>query len=218
VESSAEALRLGGVLVGITPVVAPLPLSVNTFVPAEKRNLAAVLPSRPDHRSDVELLQVVRALTQRDMDIALLARGPSDAKLHSMLGTHGLGERVTVVDAEKSGPLSKALSESRICVLVGDAEDHKGVTAAAMLCATPLALLDPNLSVLPAEWMRVALPIDGSTLGDRVESLERMVVDQNALRGQGEAARMYALATLSPESCAARMLGVYLRALGDAAA
>jgi hypothetical protein len=109
------------------------------------------------------------------------------------------------------------LGEARLCVV--DGAVARSVLAAASLCGAPVATFakgergfvdsDPTMS---------PLRLDGHGATEQVSSLSRLLADNRALSERGEAARMYALATLAPESCAAKMLGVYLRALGDAAA
>jgi hypothetical protein len=216
VESSAEASRLASVLDGVTPVIAPLPFATDLFKPASSRKNLVALVAGDDDSDPVSSAQLVTHL-QSDGWGVVLVRTASGAGTQAAAAAPAGPHDTPVINSSDAAAMALLLGEARLCVV--DGAVARSVLAAASLCGAPVATFakgergfvdsDPTMS---------PLRLDGHGATEQVSSLSRLLADNRALSERGEAARMYALATLAPESCAAKMLGVYLRALGDAAA
>jgi glycosyltransferase involved in cell wall biosynthesis len=220
VESAAEARKLSGVLAGVTPVVAPIPLSSDLFRPADaRRNLATVLCGGASAEDVAAVSETLRVLAESGADLALVADSSNDRFVTACVETAGVGKKTIIVAAEDSSALAAVLAESRVAVVHGAGDGQRATISAAMLSGAPLALVESEaLRDLLAQQSRIATAVDGASAEERNNGLRALLNNPGLLKEQAEAARIYALATFAPESCAARLHGVYLRALGDVAA
>ncbi len=220
VESNAEAQRLSSVLDGVSPIIAPLPIAVDVFRPADvKRNAVAMVVSPELAREGTQLITSLRMLSAFGVEVTLVGESGDENALRVGILAAGPNGKTAFVSTSNREALAKALGEARACVVLGASEDQRATVSAAMLAGAPPAFLQgaPASDVL-AEHFRLAVQLEGADFGERTTSLQQLLSEPEGLKAQGDAARMYALSTLAPESCAARMLGAYLRALDDAAA
>ena len=218
VESVAEAGRLSGVLESPAPVIiAPLPLPVDLFSRAAPKRDAAVVLAGPAIGFDVAgFVATLRSLAAEGLDVAVLS---DDGNAHLIDPVKVSGVRAIMVDSKDMPALAKVLSRARVAVVHQASDDQRTSVSAAMLAGAPLAFFDGSRSgEMLSQQNQMAIVLDGDSTEERLNGLHSALADESLLRAHAESARMYAVATLAPESCAAKMLGVYLRIVGDVAA
>jgi hypothetical protein len=181
---------------------------------AARKNLVVALSACHTAQDAEPLAELVKAINESGTEVALVADADNRGRLEVIAAASG--GNTHLVRADNGAALRQTLASARGCVVHSAGVAQRPILLAAMLSGTPLlifhtaqigALLPPNSPVWSAGVGKG---------GGEIYGLLESIADETAMLERGSAARMYAMATLAPDSCAAQMLGVYLRAVGDA--
>jgi glycosyltransferase involved in cell wall biosynthesis len=199
----------------INPIIAPMPVSTDLFVPGTSRDgnrllfVGRLMPQKGvDH-----LLHALAAMkSQASLDI--VGDGPSRAALELLARELGVAARVRWHGQLSQSELPR-LYQSAAAVVVPSAEEGLGLVAVeALLCETPVVAFDSGGLRDVIQHDRTGLLVPA---GDRT-ALARTLDDLLGRPGRGgdlgRAGRLYALSAFAPESAARRYAEIYHQVIG----
>jgi hypothetical protein len=186
-----------------------LPLDTGLFQPpaSTTRDNPVTLVVTSDARS-AEVRELARLLTGQGRRVAIAVAGA----VAPIPGAN-------LVNADDASQLARVLDGAELCVVHGSGAGVRATTLAAMLKGTPVAFAaraDADLALSEATqfaWLPRADTSEG--LGGL---LREMAAAPGDVQARAADARAYAMANLSPQACAAKLMGVYLRTLENIAA
>jgi glycosyltransferase involved in cell wall biosynthesis len=199
----------------INPIIAPMPVSTDLFVPGSSRDgnrllfVGRLVPQKGvDH-----LLHALAAMkSQASLDI--VGDGPNRAALELLARELGVAARVRWHGQLLQSELPR-LYQSAAAVVVPSAEEGLGLVAVeALLCETPVVAFDSGGLRDVIQHDRTGLLVPA---GDRT-ALARALDDLLGRSGRGSdlgrAGRLYALSAFAPESAARRYAEIYHQVIG----
>jgi glycosyltransferase involved in cell wall biosynthesis len=199
----------------INPIIAPMPVSTDLFVPGTSREgnrllfVGRLVPQKGvDH-----LLHALAAMkSQASLDI--VGDGPNRAALEMLARELGVAARVRWHGQLSQSELPR-LYQSAAAVVVPSAEEGLGLVAVeALLCETPVVAFDSGGLRDVIQHDRTGLLVPA---GDRT-ALARALDDLLGRAGRGSdlgrAGRLYALSAFAPESAARRYAEIYHQVIG----
>jgi glycosyltransferase involved in cell wall biosynthesis len=199
----------------VNPIIAPMPVSTDLFIPGQSRDGQRLLfVGRLVPQKGLEhLLHALGAMkTQPSLDI--VGDGPSRGALEGLSRELGIAARVRWHGQLSQSDLPR-LYQSAAAVVVPSAEEGLGLVAVeALLCETPVVAFDSG-------GLRDVIQHDRTGLlvppGDRT-ALARTLDDLLRRDGRGgdlgRAGRLYALSAFAPESAARRYAEIYRQVIG----
>ena len=200
---------------GVHPVVAPMPVSTDLFVPGNSRDPRRLLfVGRLNQQKGTEhLLHALAAMkTQASLDI--VGDGPARAGLESLARELGVADRVKWHGQVPQSALPR-LYQSAAALVVPSAEEGLGLVAVeALLCETPVVAFDSGglRDVIQHDKTGILVPP-----GDRTalaNALDDLLAREGRGSDLGRAGRIYALSAFAPESAARRYAEIYRQVLG----
>jgi glycosyltransferase involved in cell wall biosynthesis len=200
---------------GVHPIVAPMPVSTDLFVPGNSRDPRRLLfVGRLTPQKGLEhLLHALSTMkTQASLDI--VGDGPSRASLEELANELGVQTRVRWHGQVAQSELPR-LYQSAAALVVPSAEEGLGLVAVeSLLCETPVVAFDSG-------GLRDIIQHDRTGLlvkpGDRValaSALDDLLSRDGRGSDLGRAGRLYALSAFAPESAARRYAEIYRQVLG----
>jgi glycosyltransferase involved in cell wall biosynthesis len=199
----------------INPIIAPMPVSTDLFVPGTSRDgnrLLFVGRLMPQKGVDHLLHALAVMKTQASLDI--IGDGPSRAALETLARELGVAARVRWHGQLSQSELPR-FYQSASAVVVPSAEEGLGLVAVeALLCETPVVAFDSGGLRDVIQHDRTGLLVPA---GDRI-ALARTLDDLLGRAGRGSdlgrAGRLYALSAFAPESAARRYAEIYQQVIG----
>jgi glycosyltransferase involved in cell wall biosynthesis len=199
----------------VNPIIAPMPVSTDLFLPGTSRDGHRLLfVGRLMPQKGVEhLLHALAAMkTQASLDI--VGDGPSRSSLEALARELGVGTRVRWHGQLAQSRLP-ALYQSAAALVVPSSEEGLGLVAVeALLCETPVVAFDSGGLRDVIQHDRTGLLVPA---GDRI-ALARTLDDLLGRDGRGgdlgRAGRLYALSAFAPESAARRYADIYQQVIG----
>jgi len=204
-----------GLVSGVHPVVAPMPVSTDLFVPGASRDPRRLLfVGRLTPQKGVEhLLQAVSAMkTQVSLDI--VGDGPSRASLENLAGALGIAARVKWHGQVSQSALPR-LYQGAAALVVTSAEEGLGLVAVeALLCETPVVAFDSGGLRDVVQHERTGLLVPPGDRAALAKTLDDLLNRPGRGSDLGRAGRLYALSAFAPESAARRYAEIYRQVLG----
>lgn len=198
------------------PVVAPMPVATELFVPDGRHAPDRLLfVGRLMEQKGLNYLLRAVAQMRHSVQLDVVGDGPDRVSLQELAGSLGLGQRIRWLGALPQPRLAALYREATALVIPSLNEGLGLVAVEAQLCETPVVAFasgglkdvvhDGQTGVLvpPADVPALAFAVD--TLLDRP--------DRGA--SLGAAARLHALSTFAPESVARRYADIYRSAVAS---
>lgn len=200
---------------GVHPIVAPMPVSTDLFVPGNSREERRLLfVGRLTPQKGVEhLLHALTAMkTQASLDI--VGDGPSRAALEALAKELGVATRVRWHGQVVQSALPR-LYQSAAAVVVPSAEEGLGLVAVeALLCETPVVAFDSGGLRDVVQHDRTGLLVPPGDRTALAKTLDDLLSRDGRGSDLGRAGRLYALSAFAPESAARRYAEIYRQVLG----
>jgi glycosyltransferase involved in cell wall biosynthesis len=200
---------------GAHPIVAPMPVSTDLFVPGNSRGERRLLfVGRLTPQKGVEhLLHALTAMkTQASLDI--VGDGPSRAALEALAKELGVATRVRWHGQVVQSVLPR-LYQSAAAVVVPSAEEGLGLVAVeALLCETPVVAFDSGGLRDVVQHDRTGLLVPPGDRTALAKTLDDLLSRDGRGSDLGRAGRLYALSAFAPESAARRYAEIYRQVLG----
>jgi glycosyltransferase involved in cell wall biosynthesis len=199
----------------INPIIAPMPVSTDLFVPGQSRDgqrLLFVGRLMPQKGLDHLLHALASMKNQASLDI--VGDGPSRGALETLSRELGIAPRVRWHGQLTQSELPR-LYQSASAVVVPSAEEGLGLVAVeALLCETPVVAFDSGGLRDVIQHDRTGLLVPA---GDRValaRTLDDLLGRDGGGSDLGRAGRLYALSAFAPESAARRYAEIYQQVIG----
>jgi len=200
---------------GTHPIVAPMPVSTNLFVPGNSRDWQRLLfVGRLTQQKGVEhLLHALSAMkTQASLDI--VGEGPARATLEALAKELGVAARVRWQGQVPQSALP-TLYQNAAALVVPSAEEGLGLVAVeALLCETPVVAFDSGGLRDVIQHDRTGLLVPPGNRTALANALDDLLTRDGRGGDLGRAGRLYALSAFAPESVARRYAGIYRQVLG----
>ena len=200
---------------GTHPIVAPMPVSTNLFVPGNSRDWQRLLfVGRLTQQKGVEhLLHALSAMkTQASLDI--VGDGPARATLEALAKELGVAARVRWQGQVPQSALP-TLYQNAAALVVPSAEEGLGLVAVeALLCETPVVAFDSGGLRDVIQHDRTGLLVPPGNRTALANALDDLLTRDGRGGDLGRAGRLYALSAFAPESVARRYAGIYRQVLG----
>ncbi len=200
---------------GVHPIVAPMPVSTDLFVPGNSRDPRRLLfVGRLTPQKGVEhLLHALSAMkTQASLDI--VGDGPSRASLEQLAKELGVQTRVRWHGQLAQSELPR-LYQSAAALVVPSAEEGLGLVAVeSLLCETPVVAFDSGGLRDVIQHGRTGLLVKPGDRAALASTLDDLLSRDGRGSDLGRAGRLYALSAFAPESAARRYAEIYRQVLG----
>jgi glycosyltransferase involved in cell wall biosynthesis len=200
---------------GVHPIVAPMPVSTDLFVPGNSRDPRRLLfVGRLTPQKGVEhLLHALSAMkTQASLDI--VGDGPSRASLEQLAKELGVQTRVRWHGQLAQSELPR-LYQSAAALVVPSAEEGLGLVAVeSLLCETPVVAFDSGGLRDVIQHDRTGLLVKPGDRTALASALDDLLSRDGRGSDLGRAGRLYALSAFAPESAARRYAEIYRQVLG----
>ena len=199
----------------VNPIIAPMPVSTDLFVPGSSRDgqrllfVGRLMPQKGvDH-----LLHALAAMkTQASLDI--VGDGPSRAALEALSRELGVATRVRWHGQLAQSELPR-LYQSAAAVVVPSAEEGLGLVAVeALLCETPVVAFDSGGLRDVIQHDRTGLLVPPGDRTALASTLDDLLSRDGRGSDLGRAGRLYALSAFAPESAARRYAEIYRQVIG----
>jgi glycosyltransferase involved in cell wall biosynthesis len=199
----------------INPIIAPMPVSTDLFVPGRSRDgqrllfVGRLMPQKGlDH-----LLHALAAMkTQASLDI--VGEGPSRGALETLSRELGIAQRVRWHGQLTQSELPR-LYQGAAAVVVPSAEEGLGLVAVeALLCETPVVAFDSGGLRDVIQHDRTGLLVPPGDRAALARTLDDLLGRDGSGGDLGRAGRLYALSAFAPESAARRYAEIYQQVIG----
>jgi glycosyltransferase involved in cell wall biosynthesis len=200
---------------GVHPIVAPMPVSTDLFVPGNSRDPRRLLfVGRLTPQKGLEhLLHALSTMkTQASLDI--VGDGPSRASLEELAKELGVQTRVRWHGQVAQSELPR-LYQSAAALVVPSAEEGLGLVAVeSLLCETPVVAFDSGGLRDIIQHDRTGLLVKPGDRAALASALDDLLSRDGRGSDLGRAGRLYALSAFAPESAARRYAEIYRQVLG----
>ena len=198
------------------PVVAPMPVATELFIPREggERSRRLLFVGRLMAQKGIDLL--IDALAQLPADIGLdvVGDGPDRAALGERASALGVADRIVWHGAVKQYALP-AFYQRALALVVPSALEGLGLVAVeAQLCETPVIGVKSGGLPDVIQHDRTGLLVNDRSADGIARAVRELLQRPDAGAALGVAGRLHALSAFAPESVAKRYLEVYEAALG----
>ena len=201
------------------PVVAPMPVATEHFLPGGTRASDSLLfVGRLTRQKGVDILLQALAKLPSRVTLDIVGEGDERAPLEQLTRDLGLASRVRWAGVLKHPELVRYY-QTASAVVVPSADEGLGLVAAeAMLCETPVVGFESGGLPDVVQHERTGLLVRERSPDALAAAL--MALSERDDRGQslGAAGRLHALATFAPESVARRYIDIYRAAIASAPA
>ncbi len=201
------------------PLVAPMPVATDIFVPEGPdvtRAHRLLFVGRLNRQKGIALLIDALALMPADLGLDVVGTGPDKAALNEQVQRLGLGDRVRFHgEVSQSGLLP--FYQRAAALVVPSSEEGLGLVAIeAQLCETPvIAFASGGLPDI-IQHERTGLLVQEHTAAGLAEAIGTLFARDDRGATLGQAGRMHALSAFAPESAARRYAEIYRSVVGHA--
>ncbi|HEX6575831.1 MAG TPA: glycosyltransferase family 4 protein [Gemmatimonadaceae bacterium] len=196
------------------PVIAPMPVATEKFVPHGSREGDRFLfAGRLNKQKGLDhLLRAFAAMKGLAM-LDVVGHGPDEQSLRLLASQLGVSDRVTW-HGQLSQPELVAKYQNATAVVVPSTDEGLGLVAAeALLCETPvIAFRSGGLTDIVRDGETGMLVTPGET-GELAAALDTVLADREKVSALAKAGRDYVLEKFSPASAAKRYSTIYAQAL-----
>jgi glycosyltransferase involved in cell wall biosynthesis len=202
-----------------SPVVAPMPVGTELFVPGGARKSNALLfVGRLKKQKGLDLL--LRALAQLPAAVQLdvVGEGEERETLQSLAGQLGLATRVRWHGAQPQQALVEFYRSATATVIASIDEGLGLVAVESMLCETPVVAFESGGIPDVVQHDRTGILVSERSVEALASAIESLLARPDRGQALGAAGRMHALATFAPESVARRYIDIYHAAIASAPA
>jgi glycosyltransferase involved in cell wall biosynthesis len=202
---------------GTTPLVGPMPVATNAFVPGVSRDPSRVLfVGRLNAQKGIEhALRSFAALENKRATLDVVGGGSSVAheEYRTLATTLGIAERVTF-----HGPLVQErlvpLYQRATALVMPSIDEGLGLVAVeSLLCETPVVAFDSGGITDVVQHEKTGLLVPPRDTAALATALDTLLADPMHAQSLGAAGRLYALSVFAPESVARRYADIYHYAL-----
>jgi len=204
-----------GLVAGVHPTVAPMPVATDLFAPGSSRDGERLLfVGRLNQQKGVEhLLHALAAMTARP-SLDIVGDGPNRAGLQKLAQDLGVAARV-----EWHGQVSQAqlpaMYQRAAAVVLPSSDEGLGLVAVeALLCETPVVAFDSGGLRDVIQHEKTGLLVKTGDRTALARALDDLLSRDGRGREMGRAGRLYALSAFAPESAARRYAEIYRQVLG----
>jgi glycosyltransferase involved in cell wall biosynthesis len=211
------ATEASAIVPRVKPVVAPMPVSTELFVPGNGRQEGRLLfVGRLNAQKGIEGLLEAMARMRTTASLDVIGGGPDAGTLKDRAQALGIGGRVRWHGALPQPRLAEFYRTAAALVVPSLGEGFGMVAVEAQLCETPVVAYDSGGladSIADGSTGYLVPPGDIDALA---RSLDRVLADPSRA-DVGRAGRQSALARFAPESAARRYAQVYRSVLAPSA-
>lgn len=202
-----------------TPVVAPMPVASEVFVPGGARKKDSLLfVGRITKQKGLDiLLQTLNRLPPA-ISLDVVGDGPERQPMEMLAAELGLGGRVRWHGTQSQDTL-RGFYQSATALVVPSADEGLGLVAVeAMLCETPVVAFESGGLPDVVQHERTGFLVSERSPDALAAAIAQVLASADGGRALGEAGRLHALATFAPESVARRYIDIYREAIASATA
>lgn len=200
---------------GVSPVVAPMPVSTSLFHPGgERAHDRLLFVGRLNAQKGVSLLLDAVARMRHRVRLDLVGDGPDAGRLRAQASEAGIADRLTWHGAQPQTALPDFYRRTSALVVPSVGEGLGLVAVEAQLCEAPVIAFESGGitdTVVSGETGLLVPPGDVDALA---AALDRCFDDPELRLALGRAGRMSALGDFAPESAARRYATLYRSVLG----
>jgi glycosyltransferase involved in cell wall biosynthesis len=196
---------------GVRPVVAPMPVVPDLFLPGPKRDRDRLLfVGKLNRQKGIEHLLRAMALMKRSATLdVVVGVGSDESATRALAASLGIGDRIRWHPLLSQAGLAQMYQQATALVVPSVDEGLGLVAIEALLCETPVVAFDsgglPDI-VIPGKTGILVPPSRPELLAAALDDM-LSAPDQGA--SLGKAGRIHALDTFSPAAAAARYRDVY---------
>jgi glycosyltransferase involved in cell wall biosynthesis len=200
----------------VDPLVAPMPVAIERFVPHGSRESNRFLfAGRLNKQKGLDhLLRAFAAMKQLAL-LDVVGEGSDDATLKLLASQLGISDRVTWHGQLKQPDLVK-MYQSAAAVVVPSVDEGLGLVAAeALLCETPVIAFRSGGLTDIVEHERTGILVTPGVTTELAQALDDVLESPERAHDLAVAGRSHVLATLSPEPAAVKYADIYRDAIGQ---
>ncbi|HVE78991.1 MAG TPA: glycosyltransferase [Gemmatimonadaceae bacterium] len=195
---------------GPAPIVAPLPVESAPAHADGPRDTARVVVLGAAGRRGAEAVErALRAVELLGAPVVVEVAARSTAAVPA-----GADSQVRWLSSEDRGTTLARVRSAGVLIAAGDVDDADPILLEAQLAGTPLVATSPDALGHAVQHERTGLRASADEPEAIAAELRGLRARADRGRSLGEAARMYALAALAPESSARRYAAIYRELLG----
>ena len=199
----------------VEPVVAPMPVAVERFVPHGSRDANRFLfAGRLNEQKGLDhLLRAFAAMKQLAL-LDVVGEGSDETTLKLLASQLGISDRVTWHGQLKQPDLVR-MYQSATGVVVPSVDEGLGLVAAeALLCETPVIAFRSGGLTDIIEHERTGVLVTPGVTAELAAALDHALEFPDHAHDLAVAGRAHVLATLSPEPAAEKYASIYREAIG----
>ncbi len=198
------------------PMVAPMPVATEKFVPGGYRERERFLfAGRLNRQKGLgHLIRAMACMKQRAL-LDVVGEGSMEQELRALAAELGVADRIAWMGQLKQPDLVR-LYQAATAVVVPSTDEGLGLVAAeALLCETPVVAFRSGGLTDVIQHERTGLLVEPGNVKELGAALDRVLSSPDFCADLGKAGRMFALSAFAPESAARQYAGIYKRALVD---
>ena len=200
----------------VNPIIAPMPVSTDLFLPGNSRNgqqsLLFVGRLMPQKGLEHLLHALAGMKTQATLDI--VGDGPSCGAFEALSQELGIASRVRWHGQLSQSELPRFYQNASAVVVPSTDEGLGLVAVEALLCATPVVAFDSGGLRDVIQHNRTGLLVPPGDRTALARTLDDLLGRDGCGGDLGRAGRLYALSAFAPESAARRYADIYQQVVG----
>jgi glycosyltransferase involved in cell wall biosynthesis len=205
-----------GLVPGVHPTVAPMPVATSLFSPGSARNGQNLLfvGRLNDQKGADHLVRALAAMKTPAASLDIVGDGPNRESLQHLAQQLGVSSRI-----RWHGQLSQSelplLYQRAAAVVIPSVDEGLGLVAVeALLCETPVVAFDSGGLRDVIQHEKTGLLVKPGDSAALANALDDLLAREGRGSGLGRAGRLYALSAFAPESAARRYAEIYRQVLG----
>jgi glycosyltransferase involved in cell wall biosynthesis len=205
-----------GLVPGVHPTVAPMPVATSLFSPGSSRNGQNLLfvGRLNDQKGADHLVRALAAMKTPAASLDIVGDGPNRESLQQLAQQLGVSSRI-----RWHGQLSQSelplLYQRAAAVVIPSVDEGLGLVAVeALLCETPVVAFDSGGLRDVIQHEKTGLLVKPGDSAALANALDDLLAREGRGSGLGRAGRLYALSAFAPESAARRYAEIYRQVLG----
>jgi glycosyltransferase involved in cell wall biosynthesis len=205
-----------GLVSGVTPMVAPMPVATDLFTPGNSRDGKRLLfVGRLNSQKGVDHLLYALSEMKNKASLDVVGDGPGRASLEQLSSNLGIESRVRWHGQVKQSELPRFYQQAA-AVVVPSADEGLGLVAVeALLCETPVVAFDSGGLRDVIQHGKTGILVETGNRAALATALDKLLALDGRGGDLGRAGRLYALSAFAPESSARRYAEIYRQVLGN---
>ncbi|MEO8193938.1 MAG: glycosyltransferase family 4 protein [Gemmatimonadales bacterium] len=202
-----------------TPVVAPMPVATERFIPGSRRDERRFLfAGRLNRQKGLDHLLRAFAVMRNSAMLDVVGDGSDAASLRLLASQLGISDRIKWWGQLPQDQLLRVYQEAT-AVVVPSVDEGLGLVAAeAMLCETPVIAFRSGGLIDIVQHDRTGMLVTPGMTAELAAAMDSVIDAPDHASALGRAGRLFALSAFSPESAAQKYVDVYREAVGHRAA